>query len=164
VVEIRNIESVWESAFKDFPGLSEAQLAQIKSQLAKAYGTEAFRGNIEMSTAVLPEAPVAKGDTWIIKTKLESGMSADIISNYKYVERNKDFILIKGDSKIETENKDAYIETNGMPLKYDMKGSMVSEVKVDPVTCWIVEAKINRFYQRKPSNAIRDENSDHDGQ
>ena len=47
IKDVKNIESLFESAFKKFPQLTEAQLGQLKVQLMNAYGEKAFKGNIE---------------------------------------------------------------------------------------------------------------------
>lgn len=147
VKEVKNIESLFESVFSKFPQIPENQMAQVKAQLMKAYGEEAFKGNMEMVTAIYPDKPVDKGESWVINTKLESGMSADMTTTYTYSENNSDYYLIVGDSKIQTADKDAYIESNGMPMKYDMAGNMSSEIKADKVSGWIMEAKIKQDIQ-----------------
>jgi hypothetical protein len=53
-------------------------------------------------------------------------MSGDMTTTYTYAEKKPDYYLIVGDSKITTADKDAYIESNGMPMKYDMTGTMSS--------------------------------------
>ena len=147
IKEVRDIELLFESAFGKFSQIPENQMAQIKTQWMKSYGEEAFKGNIEMVTAIYPDKPVNKGDSWVIKTKLESGMSADLTATYSYAENNSDYYLIVGDSKIATIDKDAYVESNGMPMKYDLTGNMSSEIKVDKVSGWIIEAKIKQDIQ-----------------
>jgi hypothetical protein len=62
VVEVKNIEALWESAINQFDQLPEAQKEQVKAQIMKAYGAEALKGNIEMVTAIYPEDPVNIGD------------------------------------------------------------------------------------------------------
>jgi hypothetical protein len=142
--EVKNVEALWETAINQFEQLPEMQKEQIKAQIMKAYGADALKGNIEMVTAIYPDKPVKKGDKWTINTKLESGMSAKMTTDYEYTDLTSDYALIKGNSNIETADKDAYIESNGMPMKYDLTGSMKSEIKVDKNTGWIIEAKINQ--------------------
>lgn len=144
VTEIKNVESLWEAAINQFDELSETQKEQLKAQILKAYGADALKGGIEMVTAIYPEKPVNKGDKWVINTNLESGMPAKMTTDYEFVDLTQDYALIKGISSIVTEDKDAYIETNSMPMKYDLKGSMTAEIKVDKKTGWIIEAKINQ--------------------
>jgi len=144
VTEIKNVEDLWEGAINQFEQLPEMQREQIKAQIMKAYGADALRGNIEMVTAIYPDNKVNYGDKWTVNTTLESGMSANMSTEYEFAELTSDYALIKGNSIIETADKDAYIESNGMPMKYDLKGSMGSEIKVDKNTGWILEAKIKQ--------------------
>lgn len=144
ITEIKNVEALWGTAINQFEQLPEMQKEQIKAQIMKAYGAEALKGSIEMVTAIYPDKPVNKGDKWTIDTKLESGMSANMTTDYEFSDLTSDFALIKGNSSIVTADKDAYIESNGMPMKYDLTGSMISEIKVDNNTGWIIEAKINQ--------------------
>ncbi len=144
VIEVRNIDNLWSTTINAFAQLNEIQKEQIQAQIMKAYGGDAIKGSIESVTAIYPENPVNEGDKWNVNTKLEAGMSANMVANYEFSEIKKDFAVIKGKSTIETNDKDAYIETNGMPLKYDLKGSQTSEIKVDVKTGWIIEAKINQ--------------------
>jgi hypothetical protein len=144
ITEVRNIEALWSSIINQFDQLSEMQKKQIKEQIMKAYGADALKGNIEMVTSIYPDKAVKKGEKWAIRTKLESGMSASMNTEYELVDIAETYILINGNSIIQTEDKEAYIETNGMPVKYDLTGSMKSVIKVDKSTGWIIEASINQ--------------------
>ena len=145
VLEVKNVESLIESLFEDFSDIPENQLAQIKAQLINAYGTDAFKGNIEMVTAIFPDNPVNKGDHWTIKTNLKSGgMSAQMTTDYQLMELTSDYAMLRGNSIMETANNDTYIESNGMQMKYDMSGTMISEIKVDRTSGWIIEANLNQ--------------------
>ena len=46
------------------------------------------------------------------------------------------------DYSIASSDKDATVETNGIPMKYDMSGDMTSNIKVDKNSGWIIEATI----------------------
>ena len=145
VIEVKNVELLFLGMFDKFPQLNDAQKQQIQSQVMQTYGDKALKGNLEMSSAIFSDSPVSKGDKWKIKTKLESGMEADMESTYELKETNDVFSLISGTSKIETANKDAYIQSNGMPLKYNMSGTMSSEIKVNRKSGWVIESKINQI-------------------
>lgn len=144
ITDVKNVEALWSTAINTFDQLPEMQKEQIKAQIMKAYGGEALKGNIEMVTAIYPDSPVNRGDKWTINTKLESGMSANMTTDYEFAELTSEYALIKGKSTIVTADKDAYIESNGMPMKYDLTGSMDSEIKFDKNTGWIIEATINQ--------------------
>jgi len=117
---------------------------RLKAQIINAYGGKALKGNIESVTAIYPDNPVGIGDQWTVNTNLEAGMTGKVTSDYEFVELAEDYALIKGESTIETADKDAYIESNGMPMKFDMNGSMTSEIKVEKKSGWIVEALIHQ--------------------
>lgn len=142
--QVDGLDSLFYNIFKKFPQLSEAKKQQLKAQLMKAFGEKAMKGSIEMVTAVFPDGPVSKGDKWIIHTQLESAMSAELVSTFDYEGSKDSTFIIHGDGKIQTANKDAYIETNGMPIKYDLAGTMISEITVDKNSGWIVDAKIDQ--------------------
>jgi hypothetical protein len=144
VNEVRNIESVFSNMFDKFPHLTEIQKQQIKDQLMQSYGEKAFKGNLEMVSAIFTDSPVEKGDKWNITTQLESGMAAKMETIYELKELSDSYYLIQGVSKIATADKDAYVESNGMPLKYDMTGTMTSDIKISKESGWILDAKIHQ--------------------
>ncbi len=154
ITEVKNIEYVFSTMFDKFPQLSDFQKQQIKEQLLKAYGEKAFIGNLEMNTAIYPDSPVSLGDKWKIKIIMESGMKATIETIYELRENTDAYAVFYGSSTMETADKEAYIETNGMPLKYDLTGTMTSVIKTDKVTGWVMEAKLSQAF--KGTAYIRD--------
>lgn len=144
VVSVKNVESLFTSAFDKFPDLSEAQKAQIKGQLEQSYGEKAFASSIETVFAIYPDKPVKIGEKWTTQTKLKSGVTANIASTFEYVEEGADFRRIRGDSKITAEENGEYVNSSGMDMKFNMNGTMTSDIKVDKKTGWVVEAKITQ--------------------
>jgi hypothetical protein len=145
VIEVKNIDSLFSNGLVRFPQLTEAQKQQVLNQVTQAYGEKAFKGNLEMITAIFPDSKVSIGDKWIIKTPLEAGMSANMETSYELKEINDSYCLIKGDSKITTADKDAYIQSNGMALKYDLTGTMSSDIKISRNTGWMSDAKTSQI-------------------
>ena len=148
VVEVKELESMYSGVFDKLSSLPAQQQQQMESQIRQAYGKEAFKGNIEMVMSIFPGNEVAVGETWTEKTNIESGMSAVAISSYKLSEINPDYILITGESEIKSEN-DKFVDTNGIPVKYDLSGDVISKVKVDPDTRWIIEATVEQNIEGK---------------
>jgi len=142
--EVKNIDSLFLRVFDKFPQLSDVQKEQIRNQLMQSYGEKAFKGNLEMVSAIFHDSSVSKGNKWIINTKLESGMAGKMESTYEYKDKTDSYIQIIGDSKISTDNKDAYIESNGMPLKFDLNGIMNSDIKINKYSGWILDARITQ--------------------
>lgn len=144
IIEVKNIESLFLDMFDTFPSLDDNQKQQIKDQMMQAYGEDAFKGNLEMCSAIFPDVPVSKGEKWNIETQLESGFSATMETVYQLKDISDSYFQIIGNSTVETADKDAYIELNGMPMKYDMDGTMISDIKIDRETGWVLSAKINQ--------------------
>ncbi len=149
ITEVRNSEVLFETIYNKLPNVPEAQLNQMKSQLSQAYGKDALKGNLEMVTSIFPDKPVSIGDSWSITTNMKSGFSALMNSTYKYLEEGSDYYLIGGDSDIQTEDTADYVENNGMKMKYDLKGTIASKIKIDKESGWILEAKINQELKGK---------------
>ena len=147
VTDIKNMDDLWLSIIESLDKLPEAQKEQVKAQIMKAYGSDAFKGNMELLTAIYPEEPVGKGDKWEVNSELKSTMSAKITTKYELVELNAKYALFTGSSIIKTEDKDASVEQNGMPMKFDMNGSMQSTIKVDTKSGWILDANLNQVIE-----------------
>ena len=141
---VSGIDSLISNMLLQVPNLTVVQKEQVRDQLMKSYGEKAFRGNIEMVTAIFPDKPVATGSVWIINTQLKSGMEATMKTTYQFKGASGSTYLIHGDSKIETTDKDAYTSINGMPVKYNLTGSMVSDIKIDKETGWLIEYATNQ--------------------
>jgi len=144
IKEVKNINLLFSNMFEKFPQLTDMQKQQIQNQLIQAYGEQSFKGNLEMCSAIFSDSPVSKGDKWEIKTKLETGMDANMVSTYELKEINNSSYLISGASKIETAKKDPDIQSNGMPLNYNLSGTMSTEIKINRKSGWVIESKISQ--------------------
>ncbi|UII26538.1 DUF6263 family protein [Fulvivirga maritima] len=144
ISKIENLDNIFTNALDAFPELTEPQKQQILAQLKKAYGEKAFKGNMEMTFAVFPDKKVGMGDSWENSIKLESGMSGVLKNNFTLAETNDENIIIKGNSTLTTEDKDAYVKVNGYDTRYKLSGTMTSEYKLDPDTYWIIAGSIKQ--------------------
>lgn len=144
ISKIENLDNIFKDMFESFPQFTEAQKQQILTQLQQAYGEKAFKGNIEMITAIFPNKEVKVGEKWDNSVKLESGMAGFMNNTFTLVDVNSDAIIIEGTSQISTEDKDAYVEVNGMPTRYNLTGETKSSYKLDPESNWVVEGKIEQ--------------------
>ncbi len=144
ITDIEDVESKWASVIDLFDQFPQEQREQVKAQLLNAYGGKAITGSIETSTAIFPENKVKKGEQWGIITNLEAGMASTLSSTYTYEGKEGEFALISGQGTVETTDKDAYVETNGMSMKYKLSGTMSSSIKVDIKSGWIHEANIEQ--------------------
>ena len=142
VEDVNGLDNIFDHLLDKFSQLKQEQKQQIKDQLMKAYGAKAMKGSIEMVTSVFPDIPVKKGDQWNIMTQLESGFPISLQSEYQYNGSSDSTYLIHGVGKMNTADKEAYIESNGMPLKYDLSGTLESDIQIERNSGWISSATI----------------------
>jgi hypothetical protein len=144
LTEMEDVKSRWEEIINQFDQFPQEEREQVKSQLMNAYGEKAIKGSIEIFTAIFPEKPVKKGAQWNIVTNLEAGMASTLSTTYTYEGSEENFALISGLGSVTTTDKEAYAETNGMSMKYDLSGTLSSSIKMDKKTGWIHEASVEQ--------------------
>jgi hypothetical protein len=146
VLEIIGIEKIFDAVFDQFSELPADQLQQIKSQLQEAYGEKSFRGSMEMLTAIYPEKPVAIGEKWNVQTNLMGMLDAKIDASFQLDQNTRDYRLITGNAQIKV-NPESTVEMEKGALKMDLEGTMLSNIKVDPKTGWVIAANFNQNIQ-----------------
>jgi hypothetical protein len=144
IKSIANAETMITSMIDGFKEVPAAQKEQLKTQLSQSFGSGALKSNLEMAMSVLPETAVAKNDKWTIKNNLEGAMSAKIVSVYQLVDITPQSYVIHGNATLETDNTADYKTISNMPMKYNMKGTMVADVIVDKTTGWISSSKLKQ--------------------
>ncbi len=142
--KVENIDTVFRDVVNAIPDLSEEQKQKMMTQLLNACGEKAFKGNFNMMTAMFPSRKVNKGDKWIVNTELELLQAANLEITYKLTDIGDDYYQIHGESTMKNVNKDAYVQVNGMPVKYDLSGSMITNLKLSKTTGWIIEGTIKQ--------------------
>jgi len=151
VYDIENIEAIYVGAFEKFPYLSEANIQQIKNQLEQSYGGNTFKNSLELVTAIFPNNKVSIGDIWQIKSHHDSKMPLDIETEFEFKEKSNSYFHIYGKSSIENSDTKIDLESSEVPMKFDLKGTMNSEIKIDNKNGWIINAKI---YQEIKGDAL----------
>lgn len=142
VLAINDYDELWDVAIASITDVSEEEKAQILEEIKQSYGADALKGNIEMATAIYPETPVEKGDSWDITTSLDSTMSLDQKSTYTYVDTTPDYTLISGKATL-TSSKESVKSAAG-EMEYALDGTNTSTIKVDNTSGWIIEAVIDQ--------------------
>jgi len=141
---IENAENMITSMIDGFKEVPADKKEQLKTQLSQSFGSGALKSNLEMAMSVLPEISVAKNDKWTIKNNLQGAMSAKMVSVYQLMDITPQSFVIHGNATIETDNTAAYKTVGNLPMKYNMKGTMVSDVVVDKATGWISSSKVKQ--------------------
>ncbi|HEY8930080.1 MAG TPA: DUF6263 family protein [Mucilaginibacter sp.] len=146
ILSVQNIDKMISGTVDNFPGADAAKKAQVKEQLLQSFGPEAFKGNIEQGTAIFPYKPVAKNETWSVTTHLSSPAKASVIVNYTLADVAEGQYIIHGDGSMATEKDSGTTQISGMPVKYDLHGTMISDIRVDKTTGWINEVKMKQVF------------------
>jgi hypothetical protein len=141
VEEIKDAEKIFDDMFKGVQ-LDDAQKEQIRQQMMKSYGETALQSSIEAATSFFPEKAVAVNEKWNTKSKLVTSTTLNVITAYTLNSYTATAYTISGSSTLETADKNAVTESNGIPMKFDLKGKMNSTIKVDAKTGWISELKL----------------------
>ncbi len=144
LIKVGNIDSIFKSMINIRTDLNEEQKQQMLTQLLKAYGEKAFMGNFNMITAMYPSKKISKGEKWVIKTKMEVALAADLETTYELIGIEDKYYQVRGTSTMKTIDKDAYIQVNGMPVKYDLTGLMITNLKISKETGWIIDGTIEQ--------------------
>lgn len=140
VTEIKNIDDLFAGCFSNFPNITEPEQQNIIAKLQQSYGKIAFKGSIEQVTAFYPEKEVSEGDSWETSIALKSGMPASSNIEYELEEVGETYYIIRGEGDLKTDENDVKAE-NGIPMKYRMKGTISTEIKIDKATGWVIHAE-----------------------
>jgi hypothetical protein len=142
VVEVKGIAALFEDAVKRFKG-DNARKQAILNQLVQAFGEKSFISNIERCSAIFPSEPVGTGQRWTIANSTSGAMASNVITEFKLTAINDSICDITGNAKVSTDNKEA-LEVNGIVMKYNMSGTMTSNIKIDRKTGWIKKAQLKQ--------------------
>ncbi len=146
ILEMENVDAKWEAVMHKIP---LAQAEQVKSQMMDAFGEDARTSSIEMVTAVFPEKAVKKGAQWSSSTTRDAGMSFTLSNTYTYEGNEDGLAIISVRSSIETTDKEAWLENNGMTMRYELSGTMTGQILVDMKSGWTREATIEQNLEGK---------------
>lgn len=144
---VSGITQLIEDILNTLPNVPVEKKEAAKQQLIKAYGENAFKGGFESITNIFPDHPVKLNEPWQAFTKLESLMAASQQTQFVLRVANEQEYIIQGTSIDKTEDKEAYMPVNGMPVKYNLQGSTNSWFTVDRKTGWIKDAQISQYME-----------------
>ncbi len=143
IKSISNIENIYSGMSDAIPQLTDAQKLQLKEQLNKSFGENAIKANLEEAFALFPDVKVARNDKWVVKTKIEAMIFANVTTTFTLKDITDDANVIHGDAVVQSDNSADYIESNGFPMKFlNVTGTYSSDLKLDKKTGWITQAKI----------------------
>ncbi|RKD91674.1 DUF6263 family protein [Mangrovibacterium diazotrophicum] len=138
VLAVKNLDVLMDSALSEIGDLPAVQKEQLMKQLSDSYGEDAFRGSMGTMLTIFPDHPVAVGDSWKSSLALKSGMTMDVAMTYTFKGEEGGFYLISGEGTMATPEGGSPVVSNGMQMSFEMSGSMVSDLKLDKKTGWVM--------------------------
>ncbi|MFV0377432.1 MAG: DUF6263 family protein [Mangrovibacterium sp.] len=139
VLEMTGFAKIISSMVETLSNGQEPQRAQMIKQLQDAYGDEAMKNNLSSTFSILPQKPVAVGDTWEFSQTINQGTSLTIHSTCTLKSEEEEVYTIVTVGKVLTPADAPAFENAGMQMKMEMSGKSSSEIKLDKTTGWIVE-------------------------
>ncbi len=158
VLEIKGVDNLYSNLFTGVEGISQEEKDQITDQMKNSFGEESFKSNIEMAAPAFPEKNVKVGEQWTDNTKVNSGFTLNVNSNYTLKEVTKDSYILEVVSTIST--GDEFNEMNGMFVKYDLDGTMNSVITIDKKTGWTTTAKVAQKLGGKTFTKLSEDDSE----
>ena len=144
IKEVRGTDSIFAGIFDLFPSIPEDKKQQIKEQMKQSFGEKTFKGNIQMTATTFPDTKIGKGDKWKTSSILESSMTSNIETEFELKDITDSCFVIIGSSKLKTIDKGDGFGFGKLKIKYNMTGTLISEIKIDKKTGWIVTGKVNQ--------------------
>lgn len=143
VKSVTNLDKLLDILLNSEP--ADAKRQQARALFTQSFGLSAFRGSLEAGIAIFPDAPIAKDDKWVINTTFENTARVAVRINYRLTDIAAGLYIIHGEGTLTSEKDAAPSQVNGMPVKYDLNGSVISDIRVDKKTGWIREAKMKQI-------------------
>ena len=145
VKSVENAGKMISDVVDSFPKIDSAKKIQIKKQFMESFGANTFKGILEAGTAIFPGTPVAKYDKWTVNTRVEAPAKASLQTTYQLIDITSDFYQIHGDGTLVSDNDAKPAEINGLPVKYNLNGTILTDIKVNKRTGWINEANVKQL-------------------
>jgi len=71
-------------------------------------------------------------------------MSINLLTTYQLQDITDAYYQIHGDAKVSSMNTGSAAQINGMPVKYNLGGSITTDIKVDRKTGWVIDEKLKQ--------------------
>jgi hypothetical protein len=140
VLEIRDFAEMIEKSLKKLPQVSKAEKEKFKQQFNQSFNEETIKQNMNNLCNYFPTTPVGIGDEWDFTYTTNASTSIIINGHYILKEITSEYIIIDVVAKVTTPEESDFVESNGMMMKLNLKGTMTGTYKLDPKTCWTISS------------------------
>jgi len=143
ITEVKDLEPIIDSAFARSTKMPQFLADLTKKQMVDAYGSDAFISTSGTAGWLLPDKPVKTGDKWTAESHFKTNLPLSVKTESTLSELQDEFAIITSNSSMDMADQENFVEINGILVKYNLKGTMTSEVKVDRNSGWIISANAN---------------------
>jgi hypothetical protein len=145
VRSVSNADKLIQDAIANVAQLDTTQQAQVKALLLQFFDPEALKGYIEAGASIFPATPVAKDEKWKVDIKRETPTKMVLSISYQLIDVVKDIYMVHGEGTIISDKNASPVKINGMPVKYTLSGSFISDVRLNKNTGWISSFKTTQL-------------------
>lgn len=138
VLGFMNLEPVVEEILQGTDTLQGQMASAIMQRVGTILEEKSLRSMIEMQTYYLPGKEVRKDEAWEVSYNVSGGgieMAQKVDLKLENLDKNSN--LISGDLLIKS--LPGTMDMNGAKITSDVSGLGKTEMKIDPVTCWIIK-------------------------
>lgn len=141
ILELNDMDSIFSEFYK-MDGLTQEQKTQLKSQVEQNFGKDNLESSMSQICTIFPDKPVEIGDKWTIPGKIVTTLKASTNTVYELLEVAKDYYLLSSNSQILTDSTTSMnMNLQGAKVKLNISGNVISKIKIDKTTGWIIESK-----------------------
>jgi len=147
VYSVGNLDKIIASLFYKYPQLDSAKKEQLKNRFIQSFGENTLKSGLEMGVAVFPGTPVNKNYQWVKNTSIGSPIKINVKTAYRLVEITNDFYQVHGEGTMtaNTDSNSKSAEISGMPARYKLEGTTLTDIKIDKKTGWPMELIIKQL-------------------
>jgi len=138
VLGFMNLEPVVEESLQGTDTLQGQTASFIMQRVGTLLEEKSLRSMIEMQTYYLPGKEVRKDEAWEVSYNVSGGgieMAQKVDLKLENLDKNSN--LITGNLLIKS--LPGTMDMNGAKITSDVSGLGKTEMKIDPVTCWIIK-------------------------
>lgn len=141
VYEVKDIDLIFTDLFAKLSYPQKNNVRHIEEEIFKEFGSSAIKNNLGRLVSILPDQSVKVGDTWGITSRSDAGGGTTMKFTYQYRGMTDSVYLIHVDGVIKSENT-SFIKTDGLLEKYNLLGSINSDIQINKLTGWLFKAQI----------------------
>jgi hypothetical protein len=127
VMEVTGLDALLDALAETNP----ESIQQIKS----SFGEQALQQNFQSGMMMLPDYPVAKGESWTRVQEVNVMIPTKVANTYTFLGSEKGTWKIGCNSVIKMDG--AATEANGMQMENNLGGTLAGEFAIDQKTGWV---------------------------